>query len=127
MTIPSGIQLRRTRGFRLQAFSRSLNGLPAVKVDRTSPYGNPWRPMRFYGKWVLEERRQGLHFAYMPGEFATQLEAVEFSLGLFRQMVEADPHPLLGLRGKNLACWCALDQPCHRNVLLELANARPTT
>lgn len=27
------------------------------------------------------------------------------------------------LRGKNLACFCALDQPCHADVLLELANA----
>jgi hypothetical protein len=27
-----------------------------------------------------------------------------------------------GLRGKNLACWCPLDQPCHADVLLELAN-----
>jgi hypothetical protein len=26
------------------------------------------------------------------------------------------------LRGKNLACWCPLDQPCHADVLLELAN-----
>lgn len=27
------------------------------------------------------------------------------------------------LRGKDLACWCPLDQPCHADVLLELANA----
>ena len=27
------------------------------------------------------------------------------------------------LRGRNLACWCALDQPCHADVLLEIANA----
>jgi hypothetical protein len=26
------------------------------------------------------------------------------------------------LRGKNLACWCKPDQPCHADVLLELAN-----
>lgn len=26
------------------------------------------------------------------------------------------------LRGKDLACWCPLDQPCHAEVLLELAN-----
>jgi hypothetical protein len=26
------------------------------------------------------------------------------------------------LRGKDLACWCPLDQPCHADVLLELAN-----
>jgi len=24
------------------------------------------------------------------------------------------------LRGKNLACWCRLDQPCHADVLLDL-------
>ena len=26
------------------------------------------------------------------------------------------------LRGKNLACWCPLDQPCHADVLLDIAN-----
>lgn len=26
------------------------------------------------------------------------------------------------LRGKNLACFCPLDKPCHADVLLELAN-----
>jgi len=29
------------------------------------------------------------------------------------------------LRGKNLACYCPLDQPCHADVLLEIANAEP--
>jgi hypothetical protein len=26
------------------------------------------------------------------------------------------------LAGKNLACWCPLDQPCHADVLLRIAN-----
>jgi hypothetical protein len=26
------------------------------------------------------------------------------------------------LSGKDLACWCPLDQPCHADVLLDLAN-----
>ncbi len=26
------------------------------------------------------------------------------------------------LRGKDLMCWCPLDQPCHADILLELAN-----
>lgn len=26
------------------------------------------------------------------------------------------------LRGKDLACWCPVDQPCHADVLIELAN-----
>jgi hypothetical protein len=29
------------------------------------------------------------------------------------------------LAGHDLACWCPLDQPCHADVLLELANADP--
>jgi hypothetical protein len=26
------------------------------------------------------------------------------------------------LRGHDLVCWCPLDQPCHADVLLDLAN-----
>ena len=29
------------------------------------------------------------------------------------------------LRGRDLACWCPLDQPCHADVLLDLANTGP--
>jgi hypothetical protein len=29
---------------------------------------------------------------------------------------------LIDLRGRDLACRCPLDQPCHADVLLELAN-----
>jgi Domain of unknown function (DUF4326) len=34
-----------------------------------------------------------------------------------RKSIEAE------LRGKDLACWCPLDQPCHADVLLEVANS----
>lgn len=30
------------------------------------------------------------------------------------------------LRGKDLACWCALDQPCHADVLLKVAASLPS-
>lgn len=26
------------------------------------------------------------------------------------------------LKGKNLMCWCPLDQPCHADILLTLSN-----
>ena len=29
------------------------------------------------------------------------------------------------LAGRDLVCWCPLDQPCHADVLLEIANADP--
>ncbi len=48
------------------------------------------------------------------------------SIALFRQYAsdafsESDLRACL--RGKNLACWCPLDQPCHADVLLEMANS----
>lgn len=30
------------------------------------------------------------------------------------------------LRGRDLVCWCPLDQPCHADVLLEIANREET-
>lgn len=36
------------------------------------------------------------------------------------EMARADIR--IHLRGKNLMCWCPLDQPCHADVLLEIAN-----
>ncbi len=41
----------------------------------------------------------------------------------FREMKAPHLSRLRQLRGKDLACWCPLDQPCHADVLLELANA----
>ena len=41
---------------------------------------------------------------------------------LHRHLPERLETKLAPLRGKNLACWCPLDQPCHADVLLELAN-----
>ena len=39
-------------------------------------------------------------------------------------LLEAQPTGLIErLRGKNLACFCPLDQPCHADVLLEIANS----
>jgi hypothetical protein len=40
-----------------------------------------------------------------------------------RMVVGPMPPDVSELRGKNLACWCALHQPCHADVLLGLANA----
>ncbi len=85
-----------------------------VKVDRSSRHGNPFR------------------VGDNPSQFSTALpstcDTIEESISCFRYYAESwvtitggrwiDP-----LRGKNLACWCALGAPCHADVLLELANA----
>lgn len=39
---------------------------------------------------------------------------------------KGDSYPVadvLELRGKDLCCWCPLDQLCHADVLLEIANS----
>jgi hypothetical protein len=40
--------------------------------------------------------------------------------GRFLEITPADIRT--GLAGRTLACWCPLDQPCHADVLLLLAN-----
>jgi hypothetical protein len=54
----------------------------------------------------------------------TQAEAVD----AFRRDLVDNPERLAlarsDLAGQNLACWCALDEPCHADVLLELVNRR---
>jgi len=45
------------------------------------------------------------------------------AVALYREwQASRDPQPNHPLRGHDLACWCPLDQPCHADVLLELAN-----
>ena len=71
----------------------------AVYVGRPTPYGNPF-DVSTYGR--------------------------ELAIRNFRNrcvgLVAIKPDFFEELRGKDLACWCALDQPCHADVLLEVSN-----
>ena len=114
--MPVRLRLSRAKGFNLQEHSRAVNGLDAVKVDRSTGYGNPF---------VVGEFPSLALSAYTTARVGTADEAVQ----LFRVLlinsalhIDATVDALIGLRGKNLACWCALDAPCHADVLLELAN-----
>ena len=93
--MPRRIQLRRTRGWRKPP--------GAVVVSRPSKWGNPFR--------IGDPAKGGL----------TRQEAVV----AYRHMARSnlDESELAELRGHDLACWCPLDQPCHADVLLELANS----
>jgi hypothetical protein len=111
---PHRIQLRRTPGWRLPA--------DAVKVDRSTPWGNPFVVGRDGTAAECVEA-----FGFLAGEKAgldllSRMPVPESGLDATLQTLKAlaaDPTPL---RGKHLACWCALDQPCHADVLLRLVN-----
>lgn len=110
---PVRLQLSRKRGADLQGASRRLNGLPAVHCARPGRWGNPFTiPPGTDARDVLgrEARRQVvLQFElWLKGT----KEGRELRAAARRQ-----------LRGCNLACWCRLDNPCHADVLLRVANA----
>lgn len=52
---------------------------------------------------------------------------VAHAIELYRQLVDASPsyraEARAELAGRDLACWCKPDQPCHGDHLLTIANA----
>jgi len=106
---PQRIQLSRAKGWRKPPNT--------VVVSRPSKWGNPYR-LAAWNKPTAATRavlvalfRRDLRSTITdPWGSAHTLE--------FRTIAESLPE----LTGKNLACWCPLDQPCHADVLLELAN-----
>ncbi|MEV4521438.1 DUF4326 domain-containing protein [Micromonospora tulbaghiae] len=115
--MPQRIQRQRTKGWRMPENT--------VYVGRPTRFGNPFRVgVDFCGPTI--------QCLYSPAELVAK----------FREWVTADTlHPLFWdkelveahvaikvalagrvLSGKDLACWCPLDQPCHADVLLEIAN-----
>lgn len=48
--------------------------------------------------------------------------SIEFyQFWLLRRLAKGDLD-IAELRGKDLACFCPLDKPCHADVLIEIAN-----
>lgn len=92
---PRRIQRKRTKGWRMPENT--------VSVCRPGKWGNPFVVSNFttpqacvnHYEWWLREWCAGMRIAK-----AARQE----------------------LRGKNLACFCALDKPCHADVLLRVAN-----
>lgn len=93
MIKPVRIQRKRAKGFNLQ--TASPNGLPVVYVGRPTKYGNP---------------------------FSVDEYGLEMALRMFEEYARNQmPKGYIDkLRGKNLACWCSLEKPCHADVLLEI-------
>ena len=90
---PVRIQRKRVKGWRMPPNT--------VYVGRPSKWGNPWR--------VYDD--------------VTNEEACEMYRGLLMNNQEFKSIIRAELRGKNIACWCRLDQPCHADILLEIANS----
>ena len=110
--MPVRIQRKRTKGFRLPENT--------VYVGRPGRFGNPIK----IGSWghvaacqIFKEWLQGRLRAsdYWDLNFHADPDGWEAR----RQSILSG---MPELRGKNLACWCRLDEVCHGDVLLEMAN-----
>lgn len=97
---PIRIQRKRTKGWEMPENT--------VYVGRGSHWGNPFK----IGKNVLE-----------PGKWEILLNR-EAAVACHKAWVTLSNNTLdlTLLKGKNLACWCKLSDPCHEDVLLEIAN-----
>lgn len=118
MTKPVRLQLSRRKGFDLQALSRATNGLPAVNVARPGPWGNPF----IVGKHGTRVECVDLHKKLLAGYLCISLDHEVIDAQRAHRKRVADN--LSRLRGNNLACWCR-GEPCHADVLLEIANTKP--
>jgi hypothetical protein len=112
------MQLSRRAGFNLQAASRALNGLPAVRVTRPGPWGNPFTIAETAARYGLDaaaaqEKAVALCAAWLAGTLEPAL-----SPGPPPSRAEIRQH----LSGHNLACWCRPGTPCHADVLVGIAN-----
>lgn len=105
--VPERIQLRRTKGWKMPENT--------VKVDRSTRWGNPFR-IGDDGVPTAERAVKLFYKLCADPDINASHEFFVFTIGRLR----------LDLGGKNLACWCPLDEPCHADVLLELANTRGT-
>ncbi len=107
MSAPKRVQMSRQRPWR-------ADNPDAVIVARPSKWGNPWA----VGSSVfVEHERPG-------GRYVREFRVTpSLAVEMYRQAFAPDaPEIRAAFAGRDLACWCPLNQPCHADVLLELAN-----
>lgn len=124
MSEPKRIQRKRTKGWRMPE--------GAVYVGRGSKWGNPWRivPVTDH-HFPFGDAADVIHVTSRAsiGRFERHTRspgtgAPYWARQAYRYDLTADliVDSIIELRGRDLACWCPLDSPCHGDVLLEIAN-----
>lgn len=90
-------------------------------VGRGTVFGNPF-PVEHYwtGKVTLAGARRLAVWA-----FKTWLQGAPGAPASLNERRRILLEQLPGLRGRALACWCPLDQPCHADALIELLEEAP--
>ena len=107
------IQRKRTKGFKLPENT--------VCVDRTTKWGNPYKVVKESGNWYVKDQ-QGNYWSHSAHKNDAASKAVDIYRGWIDGQIGLKKLDITELRGKNLACFCPPDSPCHADYLLEAAN-----
>lgn len=116
---PVRIQRQRTKGWKMPSNT--------VSVTRPGPFGNPWTLALAIEYAAMSDSRQ-VNWKDAATEAVANYRAlledrIDFRRAPIASAFRANLMARLPeLRGKNLACFCKLGQPCHADVLLEFAN-----
>ena len=115
---PQRMQLSRKAGFNLPAASKALNGLPAKRITRPGPWGNPFTIEETAAKYGLDVDEAQVKAVALCGEWLRGTLDPKLSPGdpPSRGLIRSE------LAGHNLACWCKPGTPCHADVLIDIAN-----
>lgn len=100
---PKRIQRKRAKGWRMPENT--------VIVTRPGMFGNPYLNISAFKVWI--------DTGYVCHLLLINNWATKEMMDNQRNLILSN---LPELKGKNLACWCPLDKPCHADILLELAN-----
>jgi len=104
---PQRIQRKRIKGWKKPPNT--------IYVGRGSKFGNPFMVGRDAKTVFLSD----FDYKKYRNKILTREDAVHLYKKYFT-VVMLDYVPYL--KGKNLMCWCPLDEPCHADVLLKLVN-----
>jgi hypothetical protein len=104
---PIRIQRKRTKGWKMPP--------DTIYVGRPTVWGNSF----VVGSPFVRKKMQA-----GGGEISGNTTSANDAVHFYRRFLTLELRiaARIHLRGKNLACWCPLDQPRHADVLLELAN-----
>jgi hypothetical protein len=87
----------------------SPNGLLIIYVGRPTFWGNRYRIPPFTRERAFELYEQNCSRDKKVRRGSKLWKA-------WKELVKSE------LKGKNLCCWCRLDQKCHADILLKIAN-----
>lgn len=114
------IQRKRIKGFKLPPYT--------VCVNRGTKWGNPFKVLKNKLVWEIKTDIYALSeilFENTSASYGDKQDAIKDCLLCYEQYLKLidEYHTIkLFLNGANLACFCPLDQPCHADILLKIAN-----